>query len=312
MKKLLYVVISFNFLFGFSQDVLPVDFQKVLKLFPNVRDLAMSSKSDEALFSAQNILKDRSVLIYMKKKNEVWSKPEIVSFSGKFHDMEPFFSKDDLRLYFVSNRPLDLQTNDSKDFDIWYVQREHLDAPWSDPINLGTPINTKNNEFYPSLAENGNLYFTREDKSQTSLDDLYVSFFSEGEYTTPEKLPETINSSTYDYNAFIAPDESYIIFGSYRREDSFGSGDLYVSYKTEKGWTPAKNLGEPINGKKLDYSPFIDYQTNTFYFTSERAMEEPSHSDSLSVDILLKEFWKYSNGQSRLYKIKLDDVLDAN
>ena len=158
MKKLLNLVIGVSFLFGFSQDALPVDFQKVLKLFPNVRDLALSSNSNEALFAAQNMVKDRSVLIYMKRKNEVWSEPKIASFSGKFHDMEPFFSKDGLRLYFVSNRPLDLRTSTPKDFDIWYVQREQLSAPWSDPINLGAPINTKNNEFYPSVSANGNLY----------------------------------------------------------------------------------------------------------------------------------------------------------
>ena len=140
---------------------------------------------------------------------------------------------------------------------------------------------------------------------------IYI-YFRDGEYSTAEKLPETINSTTYDYNAFIAPDESYIIFGSYRREDSFGSGDLYISYRTENGWTPAKNLGEPINSNKLDYSPFIDYHTNTLYFTSERAAAEPSISDSLSIDILLKEFWQYNNGQSRLYQIKLDGVLKSN
>jgi len=31
---------------------------------------------------------------------------------------------------------------------------------WSKAENLGTAINTEADEFYPSIARNGNLYFT--------------------------------------------------------------------------------------------------------------------------------------------------------
>ena len=310
MRYFFLSIFGFFILLGYTQNLQPVFFEKAVRLFPNVRDLAVSPNGDELVFTAQNVVKDRSVLIHMKKQNNSWKNPVILRFSGKHFDLEPFFSNDGLRLFFVSDRPLDSQSNDKKDFDIWYVSRKSLEKPWSAPVNLGAPVNSKYNEFYPSLANNGNLYFTRDDTSSNTKDDLYLSHFNKGYYETPTKLPETINSDTYDYNAFIAPDESYIIFGSYQRDDSFGSGDLYISYKKDSGWTPAKNLGKPLNSKKLDYSPFIDYRTNTLYFTSERTYEYSAKDKAESLDVLLKEFDQYSNGQSRLYQINLDAVLN--
>jgi hypothetical protein len=41
--------------------------------------------------------------------------------------------------------------------------------------------------------------------------------------------PQIVNSKGYDFNAFIDPDENYIIFSSYKRPDDLGGGDLYYS-----------------------------------------------------------------------------------
>ncbi|MEJ0080379.1 MAG: hypothetical protein WDM78_05360 [Puia sp.] len=69
------------------------------------------------------------------------------------------FSPDGQKLYFTSNRPL--QGSDStKDYDIWYLLKKGDD--WRGPFNAGTKINTGKDEFYPSQARNGNLYFTRD------------------------------------------------------------------------------------------------------------------------------------------------------
>ena len=66
--------------------------------------------------------------------------------------------------------------------------------------------------------------------STKGKDDIFVSKWENGKYTEPVSLSDSINSDGYEFNAFIAPDESYIIFTAYQREDGFGSGDLYMSY----------------------------------------------------------------------------------
>ena len=52
-------------------------------------------------------------------------------FPGKYFDIEPFLSSDGLKLFFASNRPLASTDEKTKDFDIWYVERENKNAEWS-------------------------------------------------------------------------------------------------------------------------------------------------------------------------------------
>jgi hypothetical protein len=146
--------------------------ESIVSQFPNVRDLALTE--NEAIFSAQSVMGDLSVLVYVKKLNDQWSKPEVLSFSGHYFDIEPFFSEDGLTLYFVSNRPMDSSSNEIKDFDIWYVTRDAKEAEWSSPKNIGFPINTKMDEFYPVVTKSKNLYFTLDNPELNQKDDIYV------------------------------------------------------------------------------------------------------------------------------------------
>ncbi|MDH3269521.1 MAG: hypothetical protein OEM46_11785, partial [Ignavibacteria bacterium] len=239
--------------------------------FPNVRDIAISTYEDEIYFSVQSYVDEVSFIAFSKKENNKWSGPELVNFSGKYFDIEPFLSLDGLRLYFSSNRPMNETETDSKDFDIWYVQRKDKNSEWSAPINIGEPINADKNEFYPSLAKNNNLYFTTDGPGSLGKDDIFFSKWENGKYSNPVSLSDSINSEGYEFNAFIAPDESYIIFSGYQRGDGFGSGDLYISHKTPDSlWTKAKNLGAGINSDKMDYCPFVNIKSNMLYFTSKR------------------------------------------
>ncbi|WAC03535.1 hypothetical protein N7U66_08670 [Lacinutrix neustonica] len=190
-----------------------------------------------------------------------------------------------------------------------YVERKALKDPWSGPINIGSPINTINDEFYPALADNGNLYFTVDKKELARKDDIYVSVFSDGKYNAPKVLSENINSTGYEFNAFISPDESYILYTCYNRKDGLGSGDLYMSYRTETDWTPAQNIGALVNTEKMEYCPFVDVKKNILYFTSKRDNTKTVFSKPLAIDALKNQFFQYENGLSRLYKVALDSIL---
>ncbi|WP_255572975.1 TolB family protein [Hanstruepera marina] len=268
--------------------------------FPNVRDIAISPDGNEILFTAQSVMGNLSTIILVQKIKGPWNDAKVASFSGQYFDLEPCFSPDGLKLYFVSTRPLD-DSMKPKDFDIWYVERSSLKSSWSEPKNLGAPINTEHGEFYPSIADNGNFYFTRDDTSKNRKDDIYVSVLKNGVYQEPEALPDTINSDSYEYNAFIAPDESYILFGGYNRTDGLGSGDIYISKRTENRWLKAENLGSEINSDKMDYCPFV--KNGVLYFTSKRDHTQIKHEQPLDLDSLIKELNKVNNGSSKLYQI---------
>jgi Tol biopolymer transport system component len=84
-------------------------------------------------------------------------------------------------------------------------------------------------------------------------------------------LGDAINSEKNDWDAYVAPDESYIIFSSQERADTIGGQDLYISYRKEDGtWTPAKNMGPRVNSESGEICPSMSLDGKTFFFTSRR------------------------------------------
>jgi hypothetical protein len=276
--------------------------------FPNVRDVAIYK--NEVYFTLQSYQEEFSSILCIKKDKNKWTDAKVVSFSGRYNDLEPFIAEDGLRLYFASNRPLDSLRKEAKDYDIWYVERKTINDPWTQPINLGEPVNTKYNEFYPSLSTNKNIYYTSDRPDSKGSDDIFFCTYTNGTYGYPSPLGDSVNTSGFEFNAFIAPDESYIIYTGYNRKNGFGSGDLYMSFKDHKGnWGTSKNLGETINSNRMDYCPFVDIQTHTLYFTSRRNAVKTYFDQPQSLDQLLKEFTIYENGLSRLYQVSIKDLL---
>jgi hypothetical protein len=303
------------FVFGtllYGQDTIGVNpaFPDLVH-FPNVRDLALTGSGTEAYFTAQSPLQEISVLMKIVKKGKEWSAPEILSFSGIYEDMEPFLSPDGLHLYFASNRPLDT-TGGPKDFDIWYVERPDLGSPWGTPINVGAPINTEQNEFYPSVGDNRNLYYTSDGPGSKGKDDIFRSEWAVDHYSAPVSLGEQINTEGYEFNAYVAPDESFLLFTAYQREDGIGSGDLYLSFRNDQGnWDTAISLGPSVNSKGMDYCPFVDLNGKTLYFTSKRSSIQ-KNGGFTTVQELLQEINRYGNGFSRIYKVYFDPMALKN
>ena len=86
------------------------------------RDFALSPDGTEIFYTLQSPKGNFQTLIYLKKDADgKWSQPEVARFSGKFTDLEPVFTMDGKRLFFVSNRPI--TGTAIKDFDIWYVEK---------------------------------------------------------------------------------------------------------------------------------------------------------------------------------------------
>ena len=69
------------------------------------RDIAISPDGNELIYTLGNHKQTRRCLVNVEKINGVWGEKKILYFSGKYQDIEPFFSPDGHRLYFASNRP---------------------------------------------------------------------------------------------------------------------------------------------------------------------------------------------------------------
>ena len=264
------------------------------------RDIAIHPSGEEIIYTLGDYKQNKRCLVVMRKQDGQWAPAEVLNISGRYQDIEPFFAQEGQRLFFASNRPLQKDAA-AADYNIWYSDR--VGDQWSDPVPLNENINTTGDEFYPSVASNGNLYFTATKEEGIGREDIYVAIQVDGAYLPAQVLDSAINTMYYEFNAYISPEEDLLIFSSYGRPDDLGGGDLYIARKNADGaWLPAQNMGPSINSDKLDYCPFVDVARNNFYFTSERM----TISDTLSIrniDTLKNLANAPGNGLGDIYRV---------
>lgn len=86
------------------------------------------------------------------------------------NDIQPNVRKDGREIVFSSNRAGGLGAQ-----DIWSATREHVDGPWSAPVNLGAAVNTSASETRPALSWDAlELLFGRAPAPE-GMSDIYVS-----------------------------------------------------------------------------------------------------------------------------------------
>ncbi|EZH74301.1 hypothetical protein ATO12_15660 [Aquimarina atlantica] len=212
----------------------------------------------------------RTEIRYSELIGDKWSKPRTILSHDKYGFNDPFLSPDENRLYFISERTLD-GMGAKQDHDIWYVEKKG--NRWSEPINAGPNINSNRNEYYISFTATGTMYFSSDkitaEKKRNDFD-IYASKSINGEFQKAIALGDSINTSNYEADVFVDPEETYVIFCA-RRPEGLGRGDLYISFKNTDGtWTKSINMGEKINTKNHELCPFVSKDGKYLFYTSNQ------------------------------------------
>jgi Tol biopolymer transport system component len=93
----------------------------------------------------------------------------------------------------------------------------------------------------------------------------------DGRWAQPENLGAPVNTAGREYDPFVAPDESYLIFAS-ERPGGLGGADLYISVRRPDGsWGTPANLGPTVNSAASDYTPMLSPDGQYLFFTSGSA-----------------------------------------
>ena len=117
-----------------------------------------------------------------------------------------------------------------------------------------------------------------------------------------ENPGEAINTKEEEFNAFIAPDESYIIYTAVGRDPDLGGGDLWINFCQEDGtWSKAISMGEKINSSALDFCPFVTADGKFLFFTSQRGTLSNYSKIPLTYEMIKKISKEHGNGRGDLY-----------
>jgi len=205
----------------------------------NTHTLSISPNFNELLFTRL----PEGKTYRMQLKYGVWSSSETF-----IDGQEGIYSPDGNRIYY-------------QDGNIHYLEKEGV--CWSDRQSLTDAINTDKFEYYTTVAENGNLYYTR----SLSIGNPKIFKSNESNLSNSKELSGSIND--YDaYHPYISKNDSFIIFNSATRPDSYGNADLYISYRNSSGhFGEPINLGNQINSSDADICPTLSPDGKYMFFT---------------------------------------------
>jgi len=198
-----------------------------------------------------------------KKEDGEWSDPEKLSFNNVDYSIgHPSLSEDGSTLYFSSDMPGGYGGSD-------LYKSTYDGSNWSQPVNLGSSINTPANEVFPHVDKKNKLYFSSEGHRTLGGLDVFVSEQVAGVWSSPINLAYPLNSSRDDFAILVNEDDTTGFVSSNR------SGiDMVYSYQripaifVLKGIAKNKAGDLPIEDVTITLINFTDGDT-AIYTTDE-------------------------------------------
>ncbi|WP_240337079.1 OmpA family protein [Rufibacter psychrotolerans] len=140
------------------------------------------------------------------------------------------------------------------------------------PQPLGTTVNKFGLQYSPVLtADQRALLFTaRQGSGPLDDENLYLAVRQGGEWQEPVSVSDVINSDLNEGAASLSGDGRVLVFTSCNRLDSYGSCDLYISYREGNEWSKPLNMGRNVNTTAWDSQPSLSADGRTIYFASNR------------------------------------------
>lgn len=204
------------------------------------------------------------VIMFSTRDGTRWTDPEKLELlADSLVAAHPALSPDGQTLYFVSDIPGGLGGK-----DIYSATRTSPGSPWSRPENLGTDINTRGNELFPFVREDGTLYFSSDGHIGMGGLDLFKAVPQSGDGWVVQNMRSPINSNADDFGITFEKGAEKGIFSSTRK--ARGDDDLFTFEMppllfSVTGLVRDEKTGQPVQGAavQLIASDGANMQTET-------------------------------------------------
>ena len=186
------------------------------------------------------------------------------SVNTKWMEYFPAITADAQTFYFTRN-----QGKGGRYQEDFYCSK-WLNGRWSKAIEVEGSLNTDDNEGAMGISSDGRvLFFTacQRPEGQGGCD-LFISIKKDGQWSKAFPLPDNVNTQHRDSQPSISFDGRTLYFSS-NRPGGFGGKDIWMTQFVGVGvWTDPINLGERINTKGDESTPFIHWDNAHLYFAS--------------------------------------------
>ena len=118
-----------------------------------------------------------------------------------------------------------------------YTCKLNEDGTWGEPENMGSVINTEQDEDTPFLVGDDLLYFSSKGHSSIGGFDIFFSQFKNGKWGNPQSLGIPINTPKDEIAYIRSYEDPTVAFYASSRADGYGYKDVYrieAKYQTKK------------------------------------------------------------------------------
>nr|WP_295865453.1 OmpA family protein [uncultured Chitinophaga sp.] len=166
----------------------------------------------------------RRLNIYQSvKQNGKWTTPVMLANinSAGYSSSYPVLADQGSVMYFVSDRP-----EGQGQSDIWYSEKQ-ADGSWGAPVNCGPVLNTVAAEAFPTINEEGVLYFSSKGHPGLGGYDVFRAIGRRAEWQAPDNMKAPFNTGGDDIG-LILKRNAYEGFISSNRRGGIGADDIYA------------------------------------------------------------------------------------
>jgi ankyrin repeat protein/glyoxylase-like metal-dependent hydrolase (beta-lactamase superfamily II)/Tol biopolymer transport system component len=222
--------------------------------------IAFSPDGREIYFTRRKDPDGLNTMMVSRLEKDGWTAPEEAAFCKGFPSNEPHITPDGKKLYFGCKRQRPGEEL-AEYGNIWVTER--TENGWGEP-------RFHSRGMYVSSTQHGDLYMT--DVTMAAEGGIIKYPLEGGIYGAPQKLAGAVNDPVWASHAYIAPDESYIVFDSDNRPGGQGGeGDLYVVFRNPDGsWSEAFNLGDTINNPGMNFCPMVSPDGKYLFYSAGR------------------------------------------
>lgn len=204
-----------------------------------------------------------NIYVSYKDRNGTWQAPELLNINPpEGHLASVNVSAD--------GQTLIIYKDDNGDGNLY--ESKLVGEMWSDPVKMGSDINTKSWETHGALSADGNtFYFVSNRPGGYGGRDIYrVVKLPNGEWSKAQNLGGTVNTKYEEDGVFIHPNGRTMYFSS-TGHNSMGGFDIFTTEQQADGtWSTPVNIGYPLNTVDDDVFFVTTADGKRGYFSSDK------------------------------------------
>lgn len=164
-------------------------------------------------------------IYHARQQGRSWAEAELIPITADTNTVgHPALAKDDKTLIFASDMPGGYGGR-----DLWYINEKGRGV-WSEPINLGSAVNTSGDEYFPYINFEGKLFFSSDGHVGMGGLDLFVAEKTgENKWGNVANLRYPLNSVTNDFSIIFDGEKNRGYLAS-DREGGVGETDIWEFY----------------------------------------------------------------------------------